>query len=491
MDKAKTIRVGLIPGSLLSKKQIYHGVLIQSTILAFFESEKDLPRGYVQLSGRIKDGEMHLQDGTRVATLIRVPDIVDKNTKLVSIENHTRDALIEALSLYTKSPPPSTNGQISENKVSNHSNNSNSIPDSRVPDVLVRFCRATSVASHAAATGDVRWKHVSMVMATRTKPISSTIGIWLDTILGIIAIVVLATYWRYLARLVDGQLAFEDRTLKDRVEFVMQRHAPLGFKLNPQADFDLGNLVILVVDAWGNLVSYPTGFGKEFVILACTTAAILNRGIGLSVLYGVAFDGFALLSTHVGVLHRVIARILRFQLGLIGSLALLMRGKKRNMLRHRVDTLKTDSAQLMLGTMAIFFFSFTLQTTLAYHILVLAVWSLVFIIQCSLFFVCVLLKTLPIDEFLVAIKDRKQLRDGGPALSPHHFYFDFDESTKMWRLVVVPVTVGDVITSWMQLVGRHWSLAWKRRWGERKVFQNVLFGHELPSVPPPDFRCSN
>ena len=473
-------KVALVPHSLLECDHFLKGVAINNSIVAFFNQET---KGVdtKSMRGWLKGSEIRLENGTIISTVIVLPDTSD-NGKLVCIDRFIEDDLVRALSLYTQ------NVERLEIKPKNSA--SYALKEYIVSDVLVRFCKATSLSSEVASNGkDVTWNHVSMTMAVRSKPIASKIAKWLDVVLGVAAIILLCVYWSALANFVDAQLAFEDRTLKERVEFVMQRHAPLGFKLNPQADFVLGNLVILVVDAWRKLVSYPTAFGKEFVILACTAAAILNRGIGLSVLYSVAFDGFAILSTHVGVLHRVISRILRFQLRLIGSLALLMRGKKRNMLRIRVDTLKTDSAQLMLGTMAIFFFFFTLQTTLAYHILVLAVWFLVFLTQCALFFVCVLLRTLPIDEFFIAWKDRGCIDAGKAPLNPHHFYLKMNEKNRQWHLVVVPVTMSDVLREWMSLVGRHWTKAWTRRWGAQRVFWDVLFGHELPSVPPPEF-CS-
>jgi hypothetical protein len=486
-DKAlldrSSVSIALLPETLVEKRLI-RGVIVEKEIAAFFGKEDDIKLGSRKvIEARLIDGKRIIIEGeTKEIPVVIVLPTVGTGRRLVCKKLMTSDEFVDGLSLYSRSKKDAPTDKKGMEEVGPQ------VMDFRVPELFVRFCKVTSLASHAATVGDdIYWSQVSMTMAIRARPITSRIGRRVDTLLGLIALLIVSQYWRLLASIVDAQLAFEDRTLKERVEFVMSKHAPLGFKLNPQADFVLGNLVILVVDAWWRLSSYPTSYGKEVVIAATTFAALFNQGIGVSVLFAVAFDLFVLLSTHVGVLHRVISRILRFQLGLIGSLALLMRGKKRNMLRHRVDTLKTDSAQLMLGTMAIFFFSFTLQTTLAYHMLVLAVWSLVFIIQCTLFFICVVLRTLPIDELLIALDDRKTRGRFG-SRNPLRFKLVVDEKLGLWRVEIIPVSVGDVLANWVKRISKYWTKAWTRRWSSQKVFQNVLRGHELPVVPPPDFK---
>jgi hypothetical protein len=486
----KNVQIALVPNSLL-KERFIKGKLIREYVVAFYEdfpTERRNRSTSCDIIGEFRTpSHLHLNSHQDpVKTVIVVPH-VSQGKRLISastteIENPSYGKMVEeelliALSLYDENEA---------NEGAEKHQSESSVTQLPIPDYLVQFCKATSIASSGTPNEKVTWDQVSMTIAIRSKPINSEIAKWLDVIAGLAVLFVLATNWQALADWVNEQLQFEDRTLKERVEFVMSRHAPLGFKLNPQADFVLGNLVILVVDAWHKLTSYPAVYTKELLAIACASGAVINGGGGLSVLFAVAFDGFAILGTHVGILHRVISRILRFQLGLIGSLALLMRGKKRNVLRNRVDTLRTDSAQLMLGTMAIFFFSFTLQTTLAYHILVLAIWSLIFLVQTTLFFICVVLRSLPLDDILIALSDWGTAGSDG-AHRPTSFVLNFDEVANIWRLEVVPVGIGGVISEWLEFAFGLWAKAWARRWGSQKVLLNVLFGHELPTVPPPAF----
>jgi hypothetical protein len=194
-------------------------------------------------------------------------------------------------------------------------------------------------------------------------------------------------------------------SMKHRVEWVMAQHAPLGLKLNPQIDVVLGHAVIMFIDFWNGILSYTWLFLPSMHVFLLVISVLVsfstivlriipNLGI-FSLLLVICMDIICISSIHIAVLHRFFCRILRLQLRLLGSLAYLMRGKKRNVLRNRIDTIHADGAQLVLGSMMFSILVFILQTTLAHHILILMAWACVVLVTQLLQIILNLIEFLP------------------------------------------------------------------------------------------------
>jgi len=70
---------------------------------------------------------------------------------------------------------------------------------------------------------------------------------------------------------------------------------------------------------------------------------------------------------HISVFAWFTLRVYAFELYMLATLWRLFRGKKRNILRHRTDTMEYDSMQLLLGTILFAVALFLFTTIFVYH----------------------------------------------------------------------------------------------------------------------------
>lgn len=96
--------------------------------------------------------------------------------------------------------------------------------------------------------------------------------------------------------------------------------------------------------------------------------------IGISGIFGVSMvislfsDLLAFMTLHVYCFYMVAARIFNWQLIILYSLFNLFRGKKRNMLRNRIDACDYDLDQLLPGTCLFTLLTFLFPTVLVYYL---------------------------------------------------------------------------------------------------------------------------
>jgi phosphatidylinositol glycan class Q protein len=138
---------------------------------------------------------------------------------------------------------------------------------------------------------------------------------------------------------------------------------PGGLKLNTElADF-LGDLFLWVIDYWAGCIS-----------LLRPHLPILIQVIGLSAFAGATMpismflDLVSLLTLHIYSFYIASARIFHWQLTIIISLFHLFRGKKRNVLRNRIDSCDYDLDQLLLGTILFTLQFFLLPTVFVFYL---------------------------------------------------------------------------------------------------------------------------
>ena len=153
---------------------------------------------------------------------------------------------------------------------------------------------------------------------------------------------------------------------------------PSGVKLNPELDAFLGELFLWILGVWnehiiGNLIPFiPT------LIMIMGTASMAG---GLSLLLAITMDVVRLLTVHIACFYLITARIFHTQLDVLYSLFTLFRGifkfkfsglssigKKRNVLRNRIDACDYDLDQLLLGTILFTVLTFLLPTVAVYYI---------------------------------------------------------------------------------------------------------------------------
>jgi hypothetical protein len=149
---------------------------------------------------------------------------------------------------------------------------------------------------------------------------------------------------------------------------------PAGLKLNLFLGRRLGGVILFIIDAWkGELERIATFLvldkNNNAIFELTVSMVLVLSGLGLcgaSLVIAAALDILSLLTLHIELLRRTFAFFHRQFISVLGTLFLLIRGKKRNVLRNRIDSVGYgDSppealAHLMLGVFlfAITFFLF-------------------------------------------------------------------------------------------------------------------------------------
>jgi len=123
-------------------------------------------------------------------------------------------------------------------------------------------------------------------------------------------------------------------------------------------------------------------------------------------------DVFSLLSLHIYCFYFAAARLYSWQLNVLSSLWRLFRGKKKNVLRHRIDSADYDLNQLLVGTVLFSVFFFLYPTTTVYYAFFVFARFLVVFIQSTLAIIATVLNHLPIFSLFLRYFDPKYFPAG-------------------------------------------------------------------------------
>ncbi|KAJ6167017.1 hypothetical protein N7470_002464 [Penicillium chermesinum] len=129
---------------------------------------------------------------------------------------------------------------------------------------------------------------------------------------------------------------------------------PAGLKLNNELAAFLGDLFLWVIENWAGFIANLQPFLPHVIyVIGCSSFA------GASMPIALFSDLLSMLTIHIYSFYIASARIFNWQLTIIVSLFHLFRGKKRNVLRNRIDSCDYDLDQLLLGTIlfTVLFFS--------------------------------------------------------------------------------------------------------------------------------------
>lgn len=137
---------------------------------------------------------------------------------------------------------------------------------------------------------------------------------------------------------------------------------PAGLKLNNELAAFLGDLFLWVIGYWAGCIhQLQPAFPYLVRIIGLSSFA------GASLAIAMFSDFAALLTIHVYSFYIASARIYNWQLTIILSLFHLFRGKKRNILRRRIDNCDYDLDQLLLGTILFTVLFFLLPTVAVFY----------------------------------------------------------------------------------------------------------------------------
>ena len=182
---------------------------------------------------------------------------------------------------------------------------------------------------------------------------------------------------------------------------------PAGLKLNNELALFLGDLFLWVIDYWDNTVVQLRPLLPHIV-----------RTIGWSSFAGASLpislvsDMVSLLTIHIYSFYIASARIYNWQLTIIISLFHLFRGKKRNVLRNRIDSCDYDLDQLLLGTILFTLLFFLLPTVAVFYATFAGARMAIIALKAALDTWLACLNHFPLFAIMLRLKDSRRLPGG-------------------------------------------------------------------------------
>ncbi|KAF9434278.1 phosphatidylinositol N-acetylglucosaminyltransferase subunit gpi1 [Entomortierella beljakovae] len=262
------------------------------------------------------------------------------------------------------------------------------------------------------------WKNTSITRA-------QYISMWLvanDVIIGVALGSFLISNNKYMGEVLQRYV--KDYTI-DTISAVLEwltseNEYPAGLKLNPELNPFLGQLFKWLIEIWA-----------DFIISLQPIVPFVINMIGLSGVFGATmslsliFDLLAFTTLHIYWFYMIAARIFHWQLTILYSLFNLFRGKKRNTLRHRIDSCDYDLDQLLLGTILFTLLTFLFPTIVVYYLTFALSRVAVLCIQATMETILACLNHFPLFAIMLRFKDPDRL-PGGLRLEvcPERFFFD-------------------------------------------------------------------
>ena len=193
--------------------------------------------------------------------------------------------------------------------------------------------------------------------------------------------------------------------MQSHIRWLMEQ--PAGAKLNNNLTHALGNSVLFVLDIWNSLTTLATPF-EPFLVYVLALVIAMGISLGAAAL----LDLLSVLTVHVSFLHFVFAKIYSHSLSVLSSLWHLFRGKKRNTLRHRIDSCDYDIDQLLLGTLLFATLFFLFPTLAIYYVFFSLVKLIISVVQAILYTIFITMYSFPFFGLFAHFYKAQQLPGG-------------------------------------------------------------------------------
>lgn len=194
--------------------------------------------------------------------------------------------------------------------------------------------------------------------------------------------------------------------LHDTIRWLMSY--PGGLKLNPELAAFLGDLFLWVIEYWSA--------SCRLLVLPYLSKIVYFIGVssfaGASMPIAIFSDLLSLLTIHIYAFYIASARIFNWQLSIIVSLFHLFRGKKRNVLRNRIDNCDYDLDQLLLGTILFTLLFFLLPTVIVFYLTFATARMAIISFKATLDTCLAFLNHFPLFALMLKIKDSQRLPGG-------------------------------------------------------------------------------
>lgn len=182
---------------------------------------------------------------------------------------------------------------------------------------------------------------------------------------------------------------------------------PAGLKLNTELAKFLGDFFLWVIDYWDNSMVQLRPLLSHIVrVIGWSSFA------GASMPISLVSDLVSLLTIHIYSFYIASARIYNWQLTVIISLFHLFRGKKRNVLRNRIDSCDYDLDQLLLGTILFTLLFFLLPTVAVFYATFAGARMAIIALKAALDTWLACLNHFPLFAIMLRLKDSRRLPGG-------------------------------------------------------------------------------
>ncbi|KAF2868970.1 N-acetylglucosaminyl transferase component-domain-containing protein [Massariosphaeria phaeospora] len=254
---------------------------------------------------------------------------------------------------------------------------------------------------------------------------------------------------------------------------------PGGLKLNTELAEFLGDLFLWVIDHWAGCMSLLRPFLPGII-----------HFIGISAFAGATMpislfsDLVSLLTLHIYSFYIASARIFHWQLTIIISLFHLFRGKKRNILRNRIDSCDYDLDQLLLGTILFTLLFFLLPTVFVFYLTFASARVAVIGMKAALEIGLAFLNHFPLFAAMLRLKDSRrlpggicfELQDVSPVMFPHQ---DASSSAPTSYIVLksIPLPLRAMFQSYFELGNRI-----RKHYLSPSVFLSLVSGQFVPPI---------
>ncbi|KAL5116793.1 pig-Q [Pleosporales sp. CAS-2024a] len=260
---------------------------------------------------------------------------------------------------------------------------------------------------------------------------------------------------------------------------------PGGLKLNTElADF-LGDLFLWVIDYWAGCISLLRPY-LPFLIKVLSLSAFGGATMPISMF----MDLLSLLTLHIHSFYIASARIFNWQLTIMASLFHLFRGKKRNVLRNRIDSCDYDLDQLLLGTILFTLQFFLLPTVFVFYLTFACARVAVISLKAALEIGLACLNHFPLFAVMLRLKDPARLPGGiafeilhhhhhpPPVLAPrHHHHQSPSIPTAHVLLKSVPLSLRAMFNPYFELGTRI-----RKHYLTPSVLLNLASGQFVPPI---------
>jgi N-acetylglucosaminyl transferase component (Gpi1) len=178
---------------------------------------------------------------------------------------------------------------------------------------------------------------------------------------------------------------------------------PIGFKLNERLTERIGDALRLLLEINKTLFLLVLDWVFDCRLWSFYWVVILFASItvGASGEVAILVDAIHLFTFQLSLLSFCFRKVYRVQLYLLAALWRLLRGKKKNILRNRTDTMEYDSTQLLLGTILFTIATTLLSTVFVYHLFFAAACFAVEVCLLPLYVLHLLLLQLPAGRLML------------------------------------------------------------------------------------------